>query len=434
MKYIALILFSVVYVLCVNGQKLVPVAPGYSGTSVNTTVFRNNSIVTHKNNQYISYYDSDGYIVVAKRKLDSENWVIKRTQYKGNIRDAHNIISMMTDGKGYIHLAFDHHGHPLKYCKSLKPETLKFGELIPMTGVDESNVTYPEFYRLKDGDLIFVYRSGSSGNGNLVMNRYDLRKNKWERIQDVLIDGENQRNAYWQLFIDSKGTIHISWVWRESWLVETNHDLCYARSRDGGLTWEKSSGEKYILPITVNNAEYACRIPQNSELINQTGMTSDESGRPYISTYWRASGSQIPQYRLVWYDGKEWQQQQVSDRNTPFSLSGGGTKMIPISRPRLVVKSEKDKVHCMYIFRDNERENKVSIAYTDDINSGQWKYRDISDFGVEAWEPTYDTELWIKKKKLHLFVQKTGQGDGERTTDMQPQTVFVLEAADGLSE
>ena len=48
------------------------------------------------------------------------------------------------------------------------------------------------------------------------MNRYSVKEKKWYRVQDVLIDGEEQRNAYWQLYVDSKGTIHLSWVWRET--------------------------------------------------------------------------------------------------------------------------------------------------------------------------------------------------------------------------
>ena len=64
------------------------------------------------------------------------------------------------------------------------------------------------------------------------MNRYSLKEKKWSRVQDVLIDGENKRNASWQLYVDELGTIHLSWVWRETWHVETNHDLCYARSFD----------------------------------------------------------------------------------------------------------------------------------------------------------------------------------------------------------
>lgn len=423
-KRILFISLALLFISCACfSQKMLEVGKGYSCTSVNTTVFRNNSLVTQGNEQYISYYDAEGYLVVGKRKLNSNQWTLHRTQYRGKVTDAHNVISMMVDGEGYLHVSFDHHGNKLNYCRSIAPGSLELGEKLPMTGVDEGNVTYPEFYSLANGDLLFVYRSGSSGRGNLVMNRYSVKDQLWKRVQDVLIDGENQRNAYWQLYVDEKGTIHLSWVWRETWMVETNHDMCYACSFDNGVTWCKSNGEKYQLPITASNAEYACRIPQNSELINQTSMSADAKGNPYIATYWRDANSQIPQYRIVWNDGKEWHQRQVSQRNTPFSLKGGGTKMIPIARPRIVVKG---KEACL-IFRDEERGSRVSMAHTGDVKTGNWTITDLTDFSVDAWEPSHDTELWKRKRKLQLFVQHTCQGDGERAVEVQPQMVYILE-------
>ncbi|MCD8226695.1 MAG: BNR repeat-containing protein [Bacteroides ovatus] len=413
-----------------HAQKLSEVGYGYSRTSVNTTVFRTNSLVTHDSIQFIAFYDDDEFLVIGKRLVGNDTWQTKRSQYKGNCRDAHNIISIMTDGDGYLHVSFDHHGHPLNYCKSLEPFSLDLGEKIPMLGEEEENVTYPEFYKLSNGNLLFVYRSGSSGRGNLVINQYDITNKTWKRVQDVLIDGENERNAYWQLYVDEAGTIHLSWVWREEWLVETNHDMCYARSRDGGKTWEKSNGEIYTLPINASNAEYACHIPQNSELINQTSMTADKQGNPYIATYWREADSQVPQYRIIYFDGKKWNQQQVSNRTTPFSLSGGGTKQIPISRPHLVIKEKGNQYSAWFIFRDEERENKVSLAYSADLLSGDWKIEDLTDFPVDSWEPSHDTELWKQQQKLHIYVQRTGQGDGERTVDIAPQPVYVLEVED----
>lgn len=404
-------------------SRLVEVGKGYSGTSVNTTVFRNNSVVTRGDEQYISFYDAEGFLTLGKRKLHSEQWTLKRTRYKGHVEDAHNSISMAVDGAGYIHVAFDHHGHKLNYCRSIAPLSLELGEKVPMTGVDENNVTYPEFYLLSGGDLLFVYRSGSSGRGNLVMNRYDVKAGKWLRVQDVLIDGEDKRNAYWQLYVDEQGTIHLSWVWRETWHVETNHDLCYARSFDNGVTWYKANGKKYELPIRYGNAEYACRIPQESELINQTSMSADAGGNPYIATYWRNPDSDVPQYRIVWHDGQTWHNRRVSDRKTPFSLKGGGTKMIPMSRPRMVV----DGGAIFYIFRDEERGGRVSVAYAGDVANSKWEFFDLTDFPVDAWEPSHDTELWKQKKQLHLFVQRTKQGDGERTVAFAPQPVYVLE-------
>ena len=414
--------------LCLCGyataySQLVRVGEGYSHTSVNTTVFWNSPLVTDGDMQYISYYDSEGYLVLGKRKLNETAWTLQRSQYKGNVADAHNVISMMVDGKGYIHVSFDHHGHPLNYCRSVAPGSLELGPKVAMTGTDEQDVTYPEFYKMPDGGLIFVYRSGASGQGNLIMNRYDLDTHKWERVQDILIDGEGKRNAYWQLYVDGKGTVHLSWVWRETWLVETNHDLCYASSPDGGKTWYKSTSEPYMLPIREDNAEYAWHIPQNSELINQTSMCTDADGHPYIVTYWREADSDVPQYRVVWNNGKQWRMRPVMERKLAFSLKGGGTKMIPIARPRIVVDGNK----AYFLFRDAERGSKVSMAYTGDLRKGEWKVKDLTGFSVEAWEPSLDTELWKQQKRLHLFVQTTYQGDGEKTVDKAPTPVYVLE-------
>ncbi len=399
------------------------VGNGWSGTSVNTAVFRTNSVASHGNTQYVSYYDADGFLTLAKRRMGTDKWTVQRSQYKGNVRDGHNVICIGIDGDGYLHVAFDHHGHPLRYARSIAPGSLTLGDREPMTGIDEKNVTYPEFYTLADGDLLFVYRSGASGRGNMAMNRYDRRAKRWQRVRDSLIDGENRRSPYWQVYVDGNGIIHVSWVWRETWLVETNHDLCYARSADGGKTWTRSDGTPYSLPITAANAEYAWRIPQNSELINQTSMTADADSRPYIVTYWRDSDSTVPQYRLVWYDGEKWGSRIISRRTTPFSLSGGGTKMIPISRPRIVADGRNVGV----IYRDVERGSRVSYAYSTTGCNGEWHTVDLTDFSVGAWEPSHDTELWRSKQRLDLFVQQTSQGDGERAVDAAPTLVYVLE-------
>ncbi|MBQ1675976.1 MAG: BNR-4 repeat-containing protein, partial [Bacteroidaceae bacterium] len=93
-----------------SAQKLVPVAKAYSQTSVNTAVFRNNSLVTHKGWQYIAFYDADGFLTLGKRKQGKDKWQIERSQYRGKVQDAHNVISIMLDGNGYIHVSFDHHG------------------------------------------------------------------------------------------------------------------------------------------------------------------------------------------------------------------------------------------------------------------------------------------------------------------------------------
>ena len=426
-KLLLIILYLNIIGLIANSQesKLIDVGEGYCKTSINTAVFRQGSIVSNDSLQYISYYDPDGFVTVGKRKLGTAYWEIKKTSFRGNVMDAHNVISIGLDSGGILHLAFDHHGSPLHYTRTVAPGSLEFLPLQSMDGINEYDVTYPEFHSNGNGNLFFVYRSGSSGKGNMIIKIYDPGNQTWETLHENLIDGENKRNAYWQMFIDQKGVIHLSWVWRESWLVETNHDLNYARSQDGGVTWEKSDGTKYSLPITIDTAEVAWKIPQNSELINQTSMTADINGNPYIATYWRDPDDEIPQYRLVWKDGKNWQMATIGNRSLPFSLSGGGTKMIPIARPRVV----SDGTMAHYIFRDLERGSKVSIATTLDLRKGQWSIKDLTEFSVDAWEPSHDVELWNNKKQLNIFVQRSHQGDGEKLSDEEESQspVYVLE-------
>lgn len=420
---VSIILFS----LSAHAQKLIPVAPGWSNNSVNVTVFRKNSLVTHNNVQFIAYYDPDGFLTLGKRNIGEDSWTISKTQYKGNVSDAHNSISIMTDGDGYLHVSWDHHGHPLRYAKGIAPYSLELGDKQPMTGSLETNVTYPEFLKMPDGDLIFMYRDGQSGRGNLVMNRYNRKSKTWAQIQKNFIDGENQRNAYWQSCIDDKGTIHLSWVWRETADVATNHDLCYARSSDGGASWENSKGEKYSLPITAAKSEIACPIPQNSELINQTSMVTDAKGNPYIATYWREQDSDIPQYHIVYYAGKKWNDLNLGFRKTPFSLKGTGTKRIPISRPQVVAKVKGKSTELYLLFRDEERGEKASVAICKGIKKNKWEIRDLTNVSLGSWEPSFDTELWREKGLLHVFIQKVEQVDGEGKADVEPQMVNVLE-------
>lgn len=398
---------------------------GWSRTSVNTVVFRRNSLTTLGETQYAAWYDSLGNVMVARKA--SDQWTVANTGLKGKVADAHNSISIVADGDGFLHMAWDHHNVPLHYVRSRESGST---ELIKheMIGTEEERVTYPEFHRLANGDVLFVYRNGESGKGNLVMNRYNLKTRSWTRLHSNLIDGEGQRNAYWQLFTDARGTIHLSWVWRESPDVASNHDLCYARSKDGGSTWERTDGTKYQLPVTASNAEYAKRIPMNSELINQTSMTATTDGFPVIATYWRDNASDVPQYFVVYHDGDQWLHQQVSQRTTDFSLKGGGTKKIPIARPQVMATGTRGKERLLLVLRDAERGNKVSIAESSGIFTGHqsWTIRDVTDADVGQWEPTYDTELWRTRHVLALFVQKTGQGDGEKAEDISPQPVVVL--------
>jgi len=393
---------------------------GWSNNSVNTVVFRNSAVVSTNEYQFTAYYNPEGYLILAKRRLNSNTWKIKKTAYKGNVKDAHNTISIAMDADGFLHVSWDQHNTKLRYARSKFPLELELTEELSMTGLQEDKVTYPEFHNLPNGKLLFCYRSGESGRGNMVINSYDVETNKWTQLQNNLLDGEEKRSAYWQTAIDSLGNIHLSWVWRETWDVSSNHDMCYAISRDGGITWEQSNGKKYELPITQETAEIAWEIPQKSSLINQTSMVVDKEGVPYIATYWNNDKS--PQYKVVYLKDKQWKLLNTDFRKSSFYLGGGGTKRIPISRPKIIIDSER--IHLL--FRDEERGNKILLASTLK-NSIQWNLKEISKESVGQWEPNYDVDLWEKEKVLHIFSQKVTQLDGEGVSETEPQLIKIIQ-------
>ena len=418
-----LLILGLFLISCAPESRISYVGEGWAKNSINTVIFRKNSLTSKDGIQYISYYNPEGQLVLGKRIIGEKKWETSITQYEGNVKDAHNSPSIELGGEGYLHVSWDHHDTPLRYARSAAPRSLELSDEMAMIGTKERVVSYPEFYRMPSGDLLFFYRDGGSGNGNLIINKYSPSTKEWIRLQDNLIDGEGQRNAYWQACVGTDGTIHISWVWRESPNVASNHDMSYAKSLDGGVSWQKSDGAKYQLPITQSTAEIIQEIPQNSELINQTSMTTNENGDPFIVSYWTPSDSEIPQFQIIYQDNNEWNLENTGLRTKPFSLSGIGTKQIPISRPQIVVSDNKVNV----IFRDEERFNKVSIATNEIPFENEWVVKDYTKSGYDSWEPTLDPHVWKTQQKLSLLLQQNIQVDGEGLSEKSSAPIQVLD-------
>jgi len=98
--------FVICLVICFALQaaaqpELIPVADGWANNSVNVVVFRKNSLVSSENTQFIAFYNPAGKMVLGKRNLCSAKWEISETAFGGNVKDAHNSISIMSDGDGW---------------------------------------------------------------------------------------------------------------------------------------------------------------------------------------------------------------------------------------------------------------------------------------------------------------------------------------------
>jgi hypothetical protein len=394
--------------------RLIPLATNaYAGSSVNVVANARQSLCTHGEVQYAAFYDAEGWLVLARRTLASAAWTVQRTTYRGHVADAHNSISLAVDGTGCLHVAWDHHNTPLNYAQAEAPGSLTLSARRPLTGEREQRVTYPQFSRLPDGDLLFLYRDGSSGNGSLVLKRYATATRTWTTVQSNLIDGEGRRSPYWDLAVGPTGTLHLGWVWRDTPDVATNHDLAYARSADGGRTWTRTDGTACPLPLTAAVAEYAQRIPSHSNLMNSPMVAVDAGDHPYLCTYWSPAPGAAPRFHVVHHDGAKWELIPGPASTIAFSLSGGGTKRPPISRAVLLVEPRASAPALHLLFRDDSRGGAPVLATHAPGLSNRWNVQRLAALDLGGWEPSVDPIAWAERGEAHLLVESVRQLDGD---------------------
>jgi hypothetical protein len=155
-------------------------------------------------------------------------------------------------------------------------------------------------------------------------------------------------------------------------------------------------------------------------------MYAGSGGQIFIATYHKGIGG-VPQYQLVYHTGRKWEKTDLGFRKTDFSLSGQGTKKIPISRPQVIAWNKGKKLYAALIFRDLERGSVVSIATSVIKKKFNWKLYDLPAGPVGEWEPVYDTDQWKAQQQLHLFIQPVTQADAEAVVKAVPTLVKLLE-------
>ena len=227
---------------------------------------------TNRGYQYAIYYDHDRQLCVGRRKLPAAPWeVIRFTDYKITNNDTHNVAVLgICENDGTIHLTWDHHVSDLHYRRSKvgaanNPESTPWTTDLfgPITKVLDrigpvTQVTYPRFISMPNGDLMLYYRFVTSGNGDCMIRVYDGKKNQWSKSHGKFIDRQigkfefnGKTSQYRYAYINGIGyggkRLHVSWVWRdrfEKTSASNQHDLCYAYSDDDGLTWNNSAGKR----------------------------------------------------------------------------------------------------------------------------------------------------------------------------------------------
>lgn len=443
---------------------ITPIFSGaYVANDINVVANSRNAIASFNGYEYAAFYGGDAaltngyrYVCVARRPSGGSTWSTVRTGYSVSnsvIADDHCSISIGVDGNGYMSIAFGTHAAPMRYITTTTKvdtaawtslsfrATANFGDPLATNAV-----TYPEFYNIPGSkDLLFTYRNGGSGNGDMYVVRYDATAKTFSPTR--VIDGTSTSvSAYTNNLVhDSRGNLLMSWVWRETGGYQTNHDIMLVKSADEGKTWTDFSGLSLSMPLSPANVTPAITIPQGSSLINTTTMAVDHQDRPLIATWYapeHENGNEVRQYMLDWWDGAKWIESPVT-RRTSETVNGQITTTVPtndnnvreLGRP-LVLLDELDRV--LVVHRSIDNGNCLEVAYsTDRIN---WDFVRLNDVSLGNWESaSYDKALWESENKLTLLYEQVGSGSPAGTISMlewdarayfdsipEPATIAVL--------
>ena len=318
----------------VSIEQAVDVAPVWSGHQVGF------ALLTHGQRQLVAFYDAARRMTVGSRRLDSTEWHFVRLPLPSDVLahrherpprtklgwDSHNSVTLAVDGDGQIHLSGNMHAVPLLYFRTTRPMDIESFRWSPeMTGQREKKVTYPQFIVGPQGELIFTYRDGGSGNGDQIFNRYDLKTRTWGRLfAEPLFAGRGKMNAYFTGPVrDRSGVYHICWVWRDTPNCATNHDICHVQSADL-VHWCTSGGKPLRLPITIENAEIVDPVPSGNGVCNgDTRIGFDSKGRVVIA-YYKFDEHGNTQIYNARRKAQGWRVYQTSDWAYRWNLHGPG--------------------------------------------------------------------------------------------------------------
>ncbi|MDR1937805.1 MAG: BNR repeat-containing protein [Tannerellaceae bacterium] len=284
--------------------------------------------------QFVAFYDSAHVMTVASRALDAGTWDYQTLDSKVGW-DSHNGVVVKVDAKGYIHVSGNMHGSPLCYYRSTNPLDIHSLQRISrMTDTEEDCcVTYPVFMDGPNGEFIFHYRYGGSGNGYEIFKVWDVERQIWKPlINKPLLDGEGERSAYMHGPVAGPdGYYHLIWVWRDTPDCATNHTLSYARSRDL-VHWESIQAKEVQLPMTFGMEElYVDATPPGGGLFNPGIRLGFDCEGKVIITYHKYDDRNNTQLFISRYENGNWNNKQVTEWDFPWHFQGNGSVAVELT-------------------------------------------------------------------------------------------------------
>lgn len=389
------------------------------GEGLNGLSFQQDAVLSHKGWQYVAYYNAVRHVCVARRKLPAGAWqILELKDYTQTENDSHNTISMgICAQDGTLHLSFDHHDNDLHYRKSVAGlasapdssawDASRFGATAnQLTGSRLTTITYPRFVSEPSGKMLLEFRIGSSGEGDSYLYEYDGTTGKWTQFGATsrYLDGVGN-NAYINgLDYGTSGRLHVTWCWRETPDVVSNHDVAYAYSDDDGRTWKNNAGtavgqtgSTFISPATPGIAAWP--IPQNSGIVNQEAQGVDPQGRIHVFIRTDSTlpgGTKKPFHTHFWRDESgKWS--RINTRIPSGSPTG--------DRAKILFDRDGNAFALLPGFRIASAS--AALKWTD------WKIAYTGNPAPRTMEPLFDRARLAEEGVLSVFWQEittTGKG------------------------
>ena len=379
-------------------------------------------LYTHGNRQYIAYYNAERRTVVGQRNLNENEFQLhvlpatSRETAGGTSTvvgwDSHNFVTLGIDKKGFIHLSGNVHVHPLTYFRSTKPNDIStLEQIFKMVGTEEQRTTYPHFMLTKEGELLYHYRDGGSGNGNEIYNSYNCETKTWKRLLDTpLTDGQGLMNAYQtQPTIMKDGWYHMYWVWRDTPDCSTNHDLSYMKSPDL-KNWFDAFGEPIQLPATLSQKSLIVDpIPVEGGIINLAAkLLLDENNSP-VFIYHKFDKNGNTQFYSAQIQDKKWIYKQITNWDYRWFFSGNGSInseiLVKGFRQRADGNYEVDYWHIKYgngtILLNSKFENIGKVLNPEPLNASLKVEGDFPGLLIQTAE-----DIGVSEKEGNRYILK----------------------------
>lgn len=386
----------------------------------NSASFVQDNTVVYNGNQYVIVVNEEKNPIILKRKYPNGEWdSFDLSTISGNPlnspteNDQHNTYSLGIDRNGYIHIAGNMHGTKLKYVISTKPENISEWKIGTMIGAQEDSSTYPVFILMPSKNLLFIYRDGTSGNGNTYVNLYDADKKEWKRQSQIFNGAITDENAYInRVAVDyNTGYIHLMYCWRQTGESNTNNDICYCLSKDEGKTWGTTNGTIYDGPITHSTSEIIVDTEDSgSGLLNQSGLDVDLNGNPH-GCFMMYDKNGFTQYYHVWYDGLTWHNDQITNWNYRMEFVGGFTQG-EICRPSIAIS----KSNRIFIIYRNSNLSENTLRMMEILKDGVTDF-DIVKLNLQNYEYTFDYKSLKDNDKLISIVSNAIAGNWIKDSD-----------------